>query len=244
MTGSNTSESTRERSGWTGGRIVGTVASSLLALLGIALLLGGLALIAAYTFARDDDGYLTTDTERLHSPGYALTAEDLDLGGDPADWAPEDLLGTVRVDVESLTGRPAFVGIGPRAEVDRYLGDAGRSEVTDFANGAPRYEVHPGGGPPSRPGAQDFWASQSEGRGLQRADWDVEGDSWSVVVMNADASRGIAVDAEAGVKVEWIIWVGVGFALVGLVLTVVGVLLILRIARRAARLAATAAPAA
>jgi hypothetical protein len=210
------------------------VFSSIGALIGLVMLLGGLALVAAYAFGRDDDGYFSTDNEGLRTPAYALTAEGLDLGGDPADWAPSDLLGTVRITVESATERPVFAGIAPTDEVDGYLGGVAHSEVTDFSDGSPTYEAHRGASPQTRPGAQDFWIAQSEGPGQQRVEWDAEGGDWSVVVMNADATRGVAVEAEAGAKVGWVLWVGLGLAVVGLVLLAGCVVLILRIGRAAA----------
>jgi hypothetical protein len=36
--------------------------------------------------------------------------------------------------------------------------------------------------------------------------------------MNADASRGVAVDAEAGVRIGWLLWAGLDLALVGLLI--------------------------
>ena len=211
------------------------VFSSLAALIGIVMLLGGLAVIAAYAFGRNDDGFFTTDTEHLRTVSYALTAEDIDLGADPADWAPGDLLGTVRIDVESAARRPVFVGIAPTADVDGYLGDVARAEVTDFSDGSPTYDIHRGGSPTARPAAQDFWVAESDGLNQQRIDWDAEGGDWSAVVMNSDAARGVDVDAEAGVKIDWVIWVGVGLAVVGLLLTALGTFLILRIGRAASR---------
>jgi hypothetical protein len=210
------------------------VFSSIGALIGLVMLLGGLALVAAYAFGRDDDGYFSTDNERLRTPAYALTAEGLDLGGDPADWAPSDLLGTVRITVESAGERPVFAGIAPTDDVDGYLGSVAHSEVTDFSDGSPTYEAHGGGPPATRPGAQNFWVAQSEGPGQQRVEWDAEGGDWSVVVMNADAARGVAVEADAGAKVGWVLWVGLGLAVVGLVILAGCVVLILRIGRRAA----------
>jgi hypothetical protein len=222
-------------SGWTGGRIAGMVFSSLAALIGIALLLGGLALVGAYAFARDDDGYFSTSDEHLQSGAYALTAEDLDLGADPGGPAPEDLLGTVRIDASATDGQPIFIGIARTTDVDRYLGRAGHTEVVDFSNGSPRYEQRPGGAPRTPPRAQDIWVAQSEGAGAQRVQWDAESGVWSVVIMNADGSRGVSVDAEAGVKLGWVLWVGIGLVALGLLLTVAGVILILRIGRRASR---------
>jgi hypothetical protein len=76
--------------------VLAVVFGSLGALIGLALLLAGLALVLAQAFARDDDGYYTSDTKRLATPTYALTVEDIDLGSDPVDFVPKDVLGRVR----------------------------------------------------------------------------------------------------------------------------------------------------
>lgn len=204
-----------------------------MALIGIVLLLGGLALIAAHAFARDDDGYYTTDTERLETDSYAITSGEIDLGADPVDWAPEELLGTVRIRVESTSGRPAFIGIAPESDVDSYLGGVEHAEVTDVEDGEVRYEEQPGGAPERRPGAEDFWVVESESAGDQSLEWDVESGIWSIVVMNADAAQGIAVDADIGADVGWLIWAGLGLTIVGLLIGGGGLALILAFGRRA-----------
>ena len=56
---------------------------------------------------------------------------------------------------------------------------------------------------------------------------------WTAVVMNADAARGIDVEADAEVKLDWAIWVGLGMFVVGLFLTAGAVIVILLIGRRA-----------
>ena len=53
--------------------------------------------------------------------------------------------------------------------------------------------------------------------------------------MNADAARGIDVEADVGVKLGWVIWAGLGMFVVGLLMTVGGVVVILLIGRRASR---------
>lgn len=226
----------RPRSNWTGGRVVGIVFSSIAALIGIVMLLGGLALIAAHGFARDDDGYYTTDTERLSSDTYAISTDEIDLGADPGGPAPEDLLGTLRVRAEATGGDSIFLGIARTSDVGRYLVGVRHAELTDFGDGkGARYDVQPGGSPRRPPRAERFWVAQSEGTGQQRVDWEVETGVWTVAVMNADASRGISVDASVGVEISWLIWVGIGLAVVGLVLTATGAVLIAVIGRRASR---------
>jgi hypothetical protein len=211
------------------------VLASLGALIGLALLLGGLALIAAHAFARDDDGYYTTDRERLKSPAYAIATSEIDLGTDPVDWTPEDLLGTVRIRVEGPSGRPTFLGIGRDVDVDRYLRGVRYSELTDFPDGEPRYDLQPGRAPARSPGAENFWVAESQGVGERTLHWEAESGVWSVVVMNANSAPGVSVEADVGAKVDWLIWVGVGLAVVGLVLAAGGVILIVVVGRRASR---------
>jgi hypothetical protein len=139
------------------------------------------------------------------------------------------------VNAEGIGGRPLFVGIGPAADVERYLGRVAHSELTDFRRGRPVYVEVRGGAPSSPPAAQRFWVAQSQGRGDQRIDWDAEDGVWTVAAMNADASRPLAIDAEIGAELDWLIWLGVGFTVVGLVLTVGGAILILVVGRRASR---------
>jgi hypothetical protein len=222
----------RPGKGWTAGRIAAVAGGSLMAVIGLLLLLGGLALVAAHAFARDDDGYYTTDTERLETASYAIATEEIDLGTD-VDAAPDDLLGTVRVRSESVSASPTFVAIGPTSDVGAYLSGVGYAEVTDFADGDPVYEDHPGDAPTGPPGDEDFWVAESEGPGERTVTWDVESGNWSIVVMNAGAERGVAVDADIGVKIGWLIWAGLGLTILGLVVGGGGLALILVFGRRA-----------
>lgn len=231
----------RPRSNWTAGRVIGMIVSSIAALVGGLMLLGGLALIAVHGLARDDDGYYTTDTERLRSDTYAIATDEIDLGADPAGPAPEDLLGTLRIRAEATDGESVFLGIGHTDEVERYLDGVSNARLTDFGGGGPGYDQRPGGAPDRRPGAERFWVAQSEGAGEQSVDWDVQTGVWSVALMNADAGRGIDADASVGIELSWLIWVAIGFAVVGFLLAATGVVLIIVISRHAAR-DATPAP--
>lgn len=221
------------RSRWTAGRVVGMVFASMGGLIGIALLLGGIAVLAAFAFARDDDGYFTSDRERLASAAYAITTEDIDLGAEETDWAPDGILGNVRLQVEGA--EPVFVGIGPDGDVDRYLGEVARDELIDFRRGRPELDPRQGKAPRTPPGKQDFWVAEAEGSGEQSLTWDAEFGRWTAVVMNADGARGIDVEADAGVKLGWAIWAGLGMFVVGLLMTVGAVTVVLLIGRRADR---------
>ena len=150
---------------------------------------------------------------RLESPSFAIRTEEIDLGADDVDWAPEEILGDVRIRVTSE--KPVFVGIGPDGAVAAYLRGVGQDELTDLDDDPPELTGTPGGPPRRPPGDLRFWAAQASGAGEQELNWDADFGRWSAVVMNADGSRGIDVEADAGVKIGWVIWVGLGLLIVG-----------------------------
>ncbi len=215
---------------WNAGRVAILLSGSVVSFIGVALLLGGLALGLAHGFARDSDGYFTTGTERLSTGTHALTVEDVDLGNDTADLIPEDALGRVRVRAERPGGRPVFVGIARDRDVDAYLRGVGSAELDDLD--PPEYDTRRGGAPRRPPTAESFWVASASGPGRQAVDWDVEGGNWSVVAMNADGSRRVVVDADVGAKVGWTLWAGLGLFAGGLLLTGGGGLMIAMAARR------------
>ena len=221
----------RPRSSWTASRVIGMVFASLGGLIGLALLIGGIVVIAAYAFGRDDDGYFNSDRQQLTSATYAITTEDIDLGADEVDWAPDGVLGDLRIQVDSE--ETAFVGIGADSDVDRYLGEVARDELIDFDGGDPQFDPHRGRAPRTPPRAQGFWVAESQGSGEQALTWDAEFGRWTAVVMNANAAREIDIEANVGVKVGWVIWVGMGMLVVGVLMSAGAVVVILLIGRRA-----------
>ena len=100
------------------------VCGSLLALVALGLVTAGIVLVLAHATARDSTGFYTSATERFTTSGFALTSEGMQIGdvrGDGAGWALDALDATVRVRASAPDGRPVFIGIAPKADVDRYL---------------------------------------------------------------------------------------------------------------------------
>jgi hypothetical protein len=200
-------------------RGIGAVFTSMVGLFGVLLTLGGAALIGVHAFARDDDGYYSTETEQLVSDGYAVSTAELDLAGDGDGFGIEDLGASLRVNATSSTDEPLFIGIASQDDVERYLAGADHSVATDFGHNGASYDQLVGTDRPSRPASQDIWVASSQGSGEQRVQWEPDNGRWAVVAMNADASRGVDLDVDAGAKVSWLIWVGIGLTAFGLFVT-------------------------
>lgn len=214
------------------GRIVLVVLGGLTILVGLAMLVGGGALTWAHATQRDDDGFFTSGRERLETLSHALVSEEIDLGAGPEQRAV-DLgdLATVRITVEAIGDDAVFVGIGPDDDVRAYLDGVGHAELedVDFDPFEVEYRFVEGGPPEEPPIEQAFWVASVEGRGSQTLEWDIESGRFAVVVMNADGSAGVGVSTAVGVKLDWLLPLGIGllaaavFALVlGTVMLVVG----------------------
>ena len=135
-----------------------------------------------------------------------------------------DDLGTVRLTAESRSGRPVFIGIARTSDVSDYLRGSSYTEVTDidYSPFHASYRDRDRGGErrPALPADQDFCAASAQGPGTQTVAWDLQDGDWSIVVMNADGSRGVGADISAGAKVPFLGtlgWVSLGGALVLLI---------------------------
>jgi hypothetical protein len=229
MTDTNTQTTPRPTPGGRVGLIVAGAVAGILAL-------GALGLGAAALWAdgqKNDDGYLTTDSERFAAGTRALATDNLDIDLDGVDWLVDSgELGKVQLEVASEDDEPVFVGIARTQDVDSYLRGVDHTQVTDV-DATPfeaSYRHESGDRRPAAPARQTFWAASTEGRGTQTLDWRVNDGEWSIVVMNADGSRGVAADVSAGAKIPaldelgWSALGGGGALLIGaLALIVLGV---------------------
>jgi hypothetical protein len=205
------------RGGRTAGRIVLIVVGVVVGVIALALLAGGCALVGVDRTQRDDDGFLVSPSQEFSSPTYAIVSEtaELDTGG--AEKALDTFLGTVRI--ASKSDRDVFVGIGPAAEVDRYLRGVAHDVVDDLdTTGDPDYARRVGGAPAAAPGVESFWAASTTGSGEQTVDWEPVGGDWRVVLMNSDGSRGVSSDMSIGAELDSALWIGLGLLAVGALL--------------------------
>lgn len=217
-------------SGWTVGRITEIVIGTLFVLVSVVLLgAGGTALWADRT--QRDGGYVTTDVHEFSTTGSALATVRTELGSAGVGWlyAPA-LLDEVRIRVTPRgAGRTLFVGIGPSADVDRYLTEAEHTVITEFWEN--KTEAVAGGAAISPPATQDFWVASTTGPGTRTLEWDPSDGSWTVVVMNADGRPGVDVGADLGARFPAVLWIAVGVLAAGALFLAGGVLLIAGAAR-------------
>ncbi|MBJ2119853.1 DUF4389 domain-containing protein [Arthrobacter sp. MSA 4-2] len=210
--------------------IILLVAGILLAMTGLGLLAGGIgsSLVSA---AQNDGGYLSSPQERFSVDSRAITA------GEVEELRNEDLPGSLPFDVGSIRvlaqsanpGHEIFVGIAPREEVERYLAGSNYSQVLEVENRPFRVEYREveGAAQPEPPAEQDFWVAAGSGPGQQEIDWNIQPGSWTVVVMNADASAGVAADLQAGFRSELFGPLAGGLLIAGSVLLLVGIPLLI-----------------
>jgi hypothetical protein len=199
------------------GRVVLIVLGGIGVLFGLALLVGG-GFLLWVDLTQREDGYLTTPTEPFASSSYALTRTRLEIDTEGPGWLLNDSwFGTVRIRGESPGEKMLFIGIGPETAVARYLGSVAHASVQeiDFDPFQVKYLPIAGGAPQAPPTEQRFWAASASGVGTQTLTWKVREGDWSVVLMNADGSRGVAADIDVGAKMSFLLWAAIGLLLGG-----------------------------
>jgi hypothetical protein len=132
-----------------------------------------------------------------------------------------DLLGDVRVRAQS--GAPVFVGIGPAADVDRYLGSVRREVGAAFGADRSSFDETGTAAPAGPPAAQDFWAARATGADTRVLTWAPQSGEWRVVLTNADASRGVEADLAVGAELPHLLSIGLGVLAGGALLLLLAV---------------------
>jgi hypothetical protein len=218
------------------GKIVSLIAGILIVLISIGLLIPGGVLLGLYGTQRDDSGFFNTSDRTLTSKGYALVTPDVDLNiGPMADmWMPVGDRAAVRITATSTLEAAVFVGIGPSAKVAEYVSGVAHDEVTGFGwmMEDVKYRQIDGNTPAALPGEQDFWVASQDGSGTVTLEWDVQGGSWTAVVMNSDGTAPVSASVSLGARFDVLFPIGLGLVIAGVVLLGVGILLIVLGARR------------
>lgn len=209
-----TSQHTR---GSRGGGIALVILGSIFALIAFGLLAGGGVLMWAGQTQRDAAGYLTSPSTRLESASSAIAATDVNVTIDAPGWhVASDALGSVRIRAASSSPSAIFIGIAPANDVLQYLRGTAYDQLQGYAvrAGGPTYTAH-SGGTPLLPTAQTFWGASVSGSGTQSLIWRVRSGAWAIVLMNADASRGVAADVSVGATAPFLFGLALGLLIGG-----------------------------
>ena len=194
-------------------------AEAVAGLLAGGLVLAGGAGLTLGALQAGEGGFFTTSTASLTTSTSALVTDEVKVEergpGDPATDAGD----LSRVRLRAVGGRPVFLGIGPKAEVEAYLRGAAHDRMSGFDLDpfAVRYE-RTAGGLAVPPGAQPFWVATATGSGPRTLLWDKERGPWSAVVMNADGSAGVDVRADLGLRFGFLLPGGAVLLSAGLLL--------------------------
>jgi hypothetical protein len=127
-----------------------------------------------------------------------------------------------------------FLGLAPVADGSAYLAGVEHTVIDDLGVDAPASSqvLLPGGPPAGPPVAQDFWVAESSGPGTRQLTWTPAEGNWVFVIMNADGSPGVTVDARIGATVPALGDLGWGLLISGLFCLLIGLLLIVLAIRR------------
>ncbi len=182
------------------------------AILGAIVVAAGGTAIWADTWKRDSNGYFSARSHAYQTHTRAISTESITVGS----YVPVRLAGKVRLDISG--DKPLFVGIARKTTVDAYLARVEHAEATNLDLDPFRvtYVDHAGTVDPGRPAGEPFWAASASG--TSPLTWKLRSGKWSIVVMNADGSRGVAGTIGVGVKVPALLWAGIGLTLFGVAL--------------------------
>lgn len=211
----------------------------LITALGLAAAIGGALLMAADS-AQRDGRFLSGSAETFQSTGYAVsTSASLEASAEPGLPAPEDLA-TLRVRAAAVVpDQEVFVGIAPTAEVRAYLADVPHAVLDHLSWGqrSGQWTWSPGTDAtmrelsgdrfPAAPGEQDFWTVSVSGTGTQEITFDLQAGQWTLVVMNADATRPVWIELQPGVRTELLGPVNPGLLVGGIIGLLIGIVLLL-----------------
>lgn len=193
---------------------------------GLLILSGAIAMFfgALLVGVFGGDGRIDTDPVRINSTATALSS---DIARIDAGLPSGFNFAEVYISATSVSGKDVFVGVGPARDVLSYLSGVPYDVVTDVS-GRPGDEDSinlrrvRGEGTPPAPSAEAFWVEQSSGSGRQDISWPIKSGKYLFVVMNADGSPNVDVQATVGISAPWLFSAGLGAVIAGLVLIILG----------------------
>ena len=213
------------------GRVIAVILGVFLIFTSIGLLVGGVALVVVNEALADEEGYISSPAYTItntESVAVVLQTTDLDFRNPKESFTfsfnPGDFV-KIRIRATGM-----FVGIGSGASVSTYLSGVKYLAITEIdfdsiettlVNSAATANLSTN--PPLN--ALSWYAS-----GINEVIWEptlaqLQDQSISVVIMNANGSPGITTDVSAGAQIPILTGIGVGLLLFGIILFVFAIVL-------------------
>jgi hypothetical protein len=222
----------KDSTGWPVGRVFAFIFGGFILVLAMGLIMGGGAILWSQSALTDQAGYMITPPTRLNVASYAIVEDKIDItmnSGWMMNPSTSNII-SLKVSVTSNDQVPIFVGIAHQQHAQNYLNNVNIDKLVSYSwtssssdDEAPVYETITGGAPSSPPTAQSFWVAKSSGAGTQSLTWTPTSGEYWVVVMNADGSKMVDVNAQVGARVTILRWVGWGLLIGGLLVALAGV---------------------
>jgi hypothetical protein len=223
------------------GKVILLVTGVLVLLLTVGLLFAGGALVWVSNSQTDSDGFFNTSSIVLERDSYALVVPSINIDVETMGlWEWSDFF-TLKVEGSSNDGAGGiFLGVARDADIDSYLNGVEYDEISRLTihhDDAAPYNIEftkkHGSSIPANPATQTFWIVSAHGTGTQSLEWSPEtAGSYSIVLMNEDASRGVDFNVIVGAKVPLVFAIGLGLLGGGVVGLVIGGLMIYLAVRR------------
>jgi len=208
------------------------VIGSIAGVIALALLAGGGGVLWVDQTQRDSSGFFTQSAHRVESNSYAVVHNGVKVHNLPG-FADNGKLVEIRIAAHGAPGRPPFLGVALQRDVDAYLAHVSHSKLRDYdvATSDQEYDSVAGTQPPARPASQSIWVASTRSSTPLR--WKLREGNWSIVLMNADASKGVAADVKVGADVGYLGWLAAGLLTLGVAILGIAVFLIARGGSRA-----------
>jgi hypothetical protein len=201
---------------------VGLIVAGAVLLAGGGVVAAGGAVVMAVV---GSDNTVSTSRHALGTPTSALVIPMDDLNDEGVDTLGRP---TVKLSVNSATA-PVFIGVGPAAEVDRYLTGAAVDTVDDFELDPWQLSTtrHDGVAQPATPATQSFWVADADGATSAELAWKIREGDYRLVIMNADGSPGVELDGRLGVRIPHLYDIGITLLTGGLLVILAGASLLI-----------------
>ena len=218
-----------------------STATTVLAVLGgVLIVVGGLAAASAIgliaVFGRD--GAMDSGTHQVATSASAVVTDVAAIQntkgvGVLTGWP------TLQVTAGGGNADGVFIGIGPAADVDRYLAATAYDQVTSLTVDPFELVVQRTPGQPgstlAAPTEQDFWVASASSLSTAELSWPVQDGDYRLVVMNADGTADLIAQARVQLVLPGAFSISMLALVSGVAVGLIGIALLFAAAIRSSR---------